>query len=68
MSADMPGFKKRAELHEKIHCVAIVEDATILDAMHDLNPEVYKNIKDMQVVINSLGTRLTSHYAFISNL
>lgn len=54
MSADMPGFKRRPELHEKIHCVVIVQDATIVDAMHDLNPEVSKNIKDMQVVMNSL--------------
>ena len=51
----MPGFKKHPGLDERIHCVAIVQDATIVDAMQDLSPEVTKNIKDMQTVMNSLG-------------
>jgi hypothetical protein len=55
ISSDMPGFKKNPGLDDKIHCVAIVQDATIVDAMQDLSPEVTKNIKDMQTVMNSLG-------------
>ncbi|XP_053388782.1 interferon-induced protein 44-like isoform X2 [Mercenaria mercenaria] len=54
ISADMPGFKKHPELDEKIHCVALVQDASIVDAMQDLSPEVTKNIKEMQTVMNSL--------------
>ncbi|XP_060578688.1 interferon-induced protein 44-like isoform X1 [Ruditapes philippinarum] len=54
ISSDMPGFKKNPGLDDKIHCVAIVQDATIVDAMQDLSPEVTKNIKDMQTVMNSL--------------
>ncbi|XP_060578696.1 interferon-induced protein 44-like [Ruditapes philippinarum] len=54
LSADMPGFNRHPELHEKIHCVAIVQDAAIVDAVSDLCPEITKNIQDMQVVMNSL--------------
>ncbi|XP_045157612.2 interferon-induced protein 44-like isoform X2 [Mercenaria mercenaria] len=54
ISADMPGFKKHPDLDEKIHCVALVQDASIVDAMQDLSPEVTKNIKEMQTVMNSL--------------
>ncbi|XP_060591465.1 interferon-induced protein 44-like [Ruditapes philippinarum] len=54
ISSDMPGFKKNPGLDDKIHCVAIVQDATIVDAMQDLDPLTTKNIKDMQTVMNSL--------------
>ncbi|XP_045157605.2 interferon-induced protein 44-like isoform X1 [Mercenaria mercenaria] len=54
LSADMPGFNKYPALDEKIHCVALVQDATIVDAMQDLSPEVTGNIKEMQTVMNGL--------------
>lgn len=60
----MPGFKRHPKLDEKIHCVAIVQDATIVDAMQDLSPEVTKNIKDMQTVMNSVGR----NYTYIINV
>ncbi|XP_053395410.1 interferon-induced protein 44-like [Mercenaria mercenaria] len=54
ISSDMPGFEKHPKLDQKIHCVALVQDASIVDAMKDLSPEVTKNIQEMQTVMNSL--------------
>ncbi|XP_053388784.1 interferon-induced protein 44-like isoform X2 [Mercenaria mercenaria] len=54
ISVDMPGFKKHPGLDEKIHCVALVQDASMVDTLQVLSPEVTKNIKEMQTVMNSL--------------
>ncbi|XP_053395405.1 interferon-induced protein 44-like isoform X2 [Mercenaria mercenaria] len=54
ISADMPGFKKHPDLDEKIHCVALVQDASMVDTLQDLSLKVTTNIKEMQTVMNSL--------------
>ncbi|KAL4236543.1 Interferon-induced protein 44-like [Mactra antiquata] len=53
ISADMPGFVRHPKLDDKIHCVAIIQDASIVDAMQDVNPDVTRNIKEMQTVMNN---------------
>ncbi|KAK3590757.1 hypothetical protein CHS0354_017271 [Potamilus streckersoni] len=54
ISSDTPGFIKYPNLNDQIHCVAFFIDATLVDAMSDLIPEVLQNLKDLQKVMNSM--------------
>ncbi|XP_053395400.1 interferon-induced protein 44-like [Mercenaria mercenaria] len=53
VSPDIPGFKKRPLLEDQIHCVAIVLDASTVDAA-DAIKDTIQNIKEMQTVMNSM--------------
>lgn len=66
ISQDMPGFVKHPKLEDRMHCVALVQDASIVDAMQDLSPEVTKNVKEMQTVMNSLGKHPKKYINFIT--
>ena len=48
----LPGFVKYPPLDQKIQCCIIFLDASTFEAMPS---EVTQNIKDMQLVMNSLG-------------
>jgi hypothetical protein len=54
VSQDIPGFNKRPSLEDQIHCVAIVLDASMVDAA-DAIKDTVQNIKEMQVVMNNAG-------------
>ncbi|KAK3590758.1 hypothetical protein CHS0354_017272 [Potamilus streckersoni] len=54
ISSDTPGFIKYPNINDQIHCVALFIDATLVDAMSDLIPEVLQNLKDLQKVMNSM--------------
>ncbi|KAL3867701.1 hypothetical protein ACJMK2_040568 [Sinanodonta woodiana] len=54
ISSDTPGFIKYPNLHDQIHCVAFFIDATQVDTMSDLIPEVLQNLKDLQKVMNTM--------------
>ena len=52
----IPGFEKYPTLDKRIQCCIIFLDASTFEAM---SPEVTQNIKDNQIVMNSLGTNLS---------
>ncbi|KAK3590759.1 hypothetical protein CHS0354_017273 [Potamilus streckersoni] len=54
VSSDTPGFIKYPNLDDHIHCVAFFIDATQVEAMSDLIPDVLQNLKDLQTVMNAM--------------
>lgn len=53
VSPDTPGVKRQPELKDHMHCVAIVIDASTVDAV-DAIKDTIQNIKEMQTVMNSI--------------
>ncbi|KAL3867703.1 hypothetical protein ACJMK2_040570 [Sinanodonta woodiana] len=54
ISSDTPGFIKYPNLEDQIHCVVFFIDATQVEAMPDLIPDVLQNLKDLQTVMNMI--------------
>lgn len=65
ISPDIPGFKKQPALEDQIHCVALVIDASTVDAV-DAIKDVIQNIKEMQTVMNSLGKTHIGHVSWLA--
>ncbi|KAK3590761.1 hypothetical protein CHS0354_017275 [Potamilus streckersoni] len=51
IASDLPGFVKSPYIHDRIHSVVFFLDATSVDAMHSMIPEVVQNIKSLQSAI-----------------